>query len=139
MNELQAAIGLVGLKNLEDTIQSRKSRFYEYMQILNECPKIVIPEIKEDWRYNYAYFPIFLVEGIKIREKVFGELKKNHINSRKYWFPLINKHPYYSNGLDDTKVSQDLSESVLALPMGNDTDRKTINLITEIIKRTVDE
>jgi dTDP-4-amino-4,6-dideoxygalactose transaminase len=139
MNEFQAAIGLTGLKHIDETIRTRQNRYKRYERALREYPKVVIPEIKENWEYNYSYFPIFLNEGLERREWVFSELKRNKIHCRKYWYPLINKHPCYLKENDVTQVSQALSESVIALPMGNDVSKSSIDLITRIIKKAINE
>ena len=137
MNELQAAIGLAGLAKIEDTIQSRKKRYESYKIALIDCENIVIPEIRKDWNYNFSYFPIFFSEGLESREKVFKNLRDNSIYCRKYWYPLINKHPFYICENADISVAQGLSESVLALPMGNDVSPSTIDLVSKIIRKTV--
>ncbi len=137
MNELQAAIGLAGIANIDDTIQSRKNRYGSYKSALRGCEKIVIPEIRDHWNYNYSYFPIFFSEGLQTREKVFEDLQREGIHCRKYWYPLINKHALYLQDELEVPVAQGLSESVLALPMGNDVSLSTIDLISRSIRKTV--
>ena len=139
MNELQAAIGLAGIKYIEQTIQSRKARYQSYHKALSGLANIVIPELKKDWRYNFSYFPIFFNEGYEMREAIFGELKSNNIHCRKYWYPLLNKQPYYLSKNNDVQNAHELSESVLALPMGNDVSQSSIDFISQIIRQTINE
>jgi dTDP-4-amino-4,6-dideoxy-D-glucose transaminase len=139
MNELQAAIGLAGIKYIEQTIQTRKERYQSYHKALSGLTNIVIPELKKDWKYNFSYFPIFFNEGYEIRETIFSELKSNNIHCRKYWYPLINKQPYYLSKDNDVQNAQELSESVIALPMGNDVRQSSIDFISKIIRKTINE
>jgi len=139
MNELQAAIGLAGIKYIEQTIRSRKERYQLYLKALSGLANIDIPELKTDWRYNFSYFPIFLNEGYEMREAIFSELKSNNIHCRKYWYPLLNKQPCYLSKKNDAQNAHELSESVLALPMGNDVTQSSIDLITQIIKKAINE
>ena len=139
MNELQASIGLAGIKYLDQTIQSRKERYQLYCDNLSGLCQLFIPELKNEWKYNYSYFPIFFNEGHDIREAILSELKENNIHCRKYWFPLLNKHPYYSSIRNDVQNAQSLSESVLTLPMGNDVSQRSIKIISQIIRKIINE
>lgn len=139
MNEIQAAIGLTGIKNIEHTIQLRKKRYQIYTDSLSELKNLVIPALKNDWKYNYSYYPIFFSQGNKMRETIFKDLKKKNIHCRKYWYPLISDHTCYSNESYDIPNAQKLSGSVLALPMGNDVCEKSIEFISKIIRKALNE
>jgi dTDP-4-amino-4,6-dideoxygalactose transaminase len=139
MNEIQAAIGLTGIKNIEHTIQLRKKRYQIYTDCLNELKNLVIPALKNDWKYNYSYYPIFFSQGNKMRETVFTDLKKKNIHCRKYWYPLISDNACYSHESYDIPNAQKLSDSVLALPMGNDVCEKSIEFISKIIRKALNE
>ena len=139
MNEIQAAIGLTGIKNIEHTIQLRKKRYQIYTDSLSELKNLVIPALKNDWKYNYSYYPIFFSQGNKMRETIFKDLKKKNIYCRKYWYPLISDHTCYSNESYDVPNARKLSDSVLALPMGNDVSEKSIEFISKIIRKGLNE
>ena len=96
MSELNALIGLKIIKYIDEFINKRKLRYQLYYNLLSDEEHLSIPYIKDEWEYNYSYFPIFIRKGLKYREIIFNELVNNSIHCRKYWSPLITKHSQYS-------------------------------------------
>ena len=137
MSELNALIGLKGLKYIDESIKNRKFRYQLYCNLLSDVENLSIPNIKDEWEYNYSYFPIFIRKGNKHREIIFNELANNSIYCRKYWSPLITKHDIYSQNKYDLNNANELSNQVLALPMGNNVTVSIINFICSIIKRSI--
>lgn len=129
MNELLAAIGLVQLQHLDKNLEKRKKRHQLYRSQLEGNKNIETIPIPSETKYNYSYFPIYIKSGKRGRDAVFTRLKKDKIYCRKYWYPLIEKHPYYNEGLSFPNA-ECLADKVLSLPMGNDmTDTQVCKLV----------
>ncbi len=135
MNELESALGIIQLNYIDDIIRKRRIIYNLYLNELSSLKRLRIPTLSKGIEYNYAYFPIFFIEGSKLRDFVLNKLKEQKIFCRKYWSPLITDHKIYSDyNLNDYKNAKSLSRSVLCLPIYFDLKSKEINKIINIIK-----
>lgn len=140
MNEIQAAFGLATLKHIDNAITKRKIVANTYKELLKDISGVTFSSELSDINYNYSYFPILINEksyGIS-RDDLYHKLKNNNILSRRYFYPLITdfdfykKHDYSSKHL---KISKDISNRVICLPIHHSLNSHDIDFIIKIIKR----
>ena len=122
MNELNAAVGLLQLKYIDTSIEQRKAIDEAYREGLKDIPGIRCHTPPESMRSNYSYFPIFVEDDYPLtRDQLYGKLKANGINGRRYFYPLITEFPMYRNREDaasaDLPVAEDAAERVICLPI----------------------
>ncbi|MCY7361200.1 MAG: DegT/DnrJ/EryC1/StrS family aminotransferase [Ignavibacteria bacterium] len=128
-SEFHAAMGLCNLPGVNDIILKRKEINLLYRDFLKDFP-LEIPVIPEDIIYNYSYFPVFFSSEEKLLD-VKKLLTENEINTRRYFYPSLNKLPYLNTV--SCPVSEDIAERVLCLPVYTELEFKDIKLISEII------
>jgi dTDP-4-amino-4,6-dideoxygalactose transaminase len=140
MNEIQAAMGLLQLKYIDEVIEKRKRIAEQYRFNLKGIQGVKYLEDFTGVKHCYSYFPILInkEEFGKTRDSVFDELVKNNIYGRKYFYPLISQFPTY-RGLESSKtgsmeVAEKITEEVLCLPIYPDLKIETVNQICTIIK-----
>ena len=128
-SEFHAAMGLCNLPRVNDFILKRKEINLLYRDFLKNLP-LEIPVIPEDIIYNYSYFPVFFSSEEKLLT-VKKLLTENEINTRRYFYPSLNKLPYLNTV--SCPVSENIAERVLCLPVYTELEFKDIKLISEII------
>jgi dTDP-4-amino-4,6-dideoxygalactose transaminase len=140
MNEVQAAMGLLQLKYIDDLIERRKQIAEQYRDLLRNIEGISFMEDIPFVKHCYSYFPIFInkVKYGKTRDEVYEGLKKHNIYGRRYFYPLISQFPTY-HGLESAKsgripVAEKATQEVICLPIYPDLAEKDIELICRIIK-----
>jgi dTDP-4-amino-4,6-dideoxygalactose transaminase len=141
MNEFQAALGLLQLKYIDQSIQKRKQIAEYYRQHLFGVPGLSFFEDMPNVRHNYQYFPIVIDKRLfgKSRDDVYDALKKQNIYSRRYFYPLISQFPTY-RGLESAQpcnlpVAEDITQKILCLPIYPDLDLDiALNIVKEIKK-----
>jgi dTDP-4-amino-4,6-dideoxygalactose transaminase len=139
LNEFEAIMGILNLEKINEIIKRRREIYNLYIKRLQgldlEFQKLGIDESE----YNYSYFPLlFSTNGT--REKVFEKLKENGINTRKYFYPLINEFSYYKKyNNDDTPVALNISERILTLPLYPELKDYEVEYIAEIIRKTIND
>ena len=133
-SEFHAAMGLCVLKVIDKLIVSRKNVSEKYGELLN-LKNLVLPHINRDTKYNYAYYPI-VFESENVLLSVKDDLMKNGVNSRRYFYPSLNKLPYISNG-EACPVSEDVAKCVLSLPLYADLETENIEKISSIINKHI--
>ncbi len=139
MNELQAAYGLLQLKDFDIVIEKRKALTLQYKEGLRKLEGVNFLNEGDNVAYNYAYFPIFIDEkkcGFN-RDDVREVLKKENIFARRYFYPLISEFPLY-RGLAkeaELKIAYKVSREVICLPLYPDLSKEIVKLIIAKIKQ----
>lgn len=133
-SEFHAAMGLCVLKVIDKLINSRKEVSEKYDALLN-LKNLIRPAINKDTKYNYAYYPV-VFESEKVLLTVKEELLKNGVNSRRYFYPSLNKLPYVKNG-EACPVSEDIAGRVLSLPLYADLETENIEKISSVINKLI--
>lgn len=121
MNEFQAALGMLQLKYVDESIAARATIDANYREMLAEVPGIVCPQ-PPPIRWNHAYFPILVEPAFPLsRDELYERLKSEGIFSRRYFYPLISDFPMY-RGLESAApsrlpVARRMADRVLCLPI----------------------
>ncbi len=140
MNEIQAAMGLLQLKYIDQAIVKRKEITRQYREQLTGISGISFLEDQPGVKHCYAYFPIFLKEkeyGIS-RDQLYNKMKDHNIFGRRYFYPLISQFPTY-RGLVSAlpgkmPVAEQITGEVICLPIYPDLEMDVIQRITGIIR-----
>jgi dTDP-4-amino-4,6-dideoxygalactose transaminase len=133
MNELQAAMGLCVLDEMEENLSARAAVWNRYEQALGRALQLQAkPEALD---YNYAYFPVvFESEELTLRMAV--TLKENGVLARRYFYPSLESvAPLDSNVIQS--VSRDIASRILCLPIYADLCTDSQNIIIEIMKEVI--
>ncbi len=123
MSELNAAIGLLQLRHIDEAISARAAIAARYHQTLAGIEGITVPDDSTARRDNHAYFPI-LVDPARYgesRDALYERLKGAGIYSRRYFYPLLSNLPLYADlpGADPQSLPEAnaVAEAVLCLPI----------------------
>ena len=123
MNEVQAAMGLLQLKYIDENIEKRRQITLRYRAQLRNIPGISFLDDFPNIKHCYSYFPIFVDEkeyGLS-RDMLYTKLKQNNIFGRRYFYPLISQFPTYrgleSARSDRLRVAEEITLQVICLPL----------------------
>jgi len=140
MSEIQAAMGLLQLKHIDNVIEKRRIIDVYYRQALALVPGINCLTEPIDTQRNYAYFPIIVGPEYPLsRDDLYQKLRDQKIFCRRYFFPLISNMPMY-RGLSSAHPSNLpaatlIAKKILCLPIYSnlaEDDQETItNLISQ--------
>jgi len=139
MNEIQAAMGLLQLKYIDEVIEKREHIAAQYRQELNGLHGLTCPEYLNNIKHCYSYFPILINKEKygKSRDEVYEELKTHNIFGRRYFYPLISQFPSY-RGIESAQpgkmpVAERITEEIICLPIFPDLDTGIVTKICEIL------
>lgn len=123
MNEIQAALGLVVLKYIDEELRKRKVLYNTYKECLKSVEGVTcLDNDKPGIKNSYQYFVIRINEKAfgRSRDSVYDEMKKYNIFARKYFYPLCSDYTCYkqlpSAVADNLEVAVRISNEVLSLP-----------------------
>ena len=135
-SEFHAAMGLCNLPHIPEFIQKRKKIAEIYRVEMAKLP-LTFPLIPENLEYNYSYFPV-IFESEHSLLKVKASLEKESINTRRYFYPSLNKLPYLK-GMSTCSVSEKIAEQVLCLPMYEQLTQGEIEHVCKSIKKAFEK
>lgn len=140
MNEIQAAVGVLLIKQVEEEIEKRKVMTDLYRLLLKEVPGITTSSDIEGVTHNYAYFVIRVDKneyGLS-RDELFDKLADYNVIARKYFYPLCSNFQCYkdypSSSKNNLPVANKISDMVLSLPLHGRMLKSDVEKICSIIK-----
>jgi len=139
MNEIQASIGLLNLKSIDEEIQRRKEIYQLYQTLLQGVVGLRIMPLMEDVEYNYSYLPIFIEEDEfgASRDDLYYRLKNYEIYCRRYFYPLISTFAPYSSlpssKRGNLKNAYKVAQQVICLPIYPELSNQMIEYICKCI------
>jgi len=135
MSEINAAMGLLQLKYVDDAIQKRKRIYDIYHAELNHIDGIILPDFSTFTLSNYSYFPIIVESRFRLsRDELCQHMNAHNIFPRKYFYPMVSDFKPYKNFKTDCPVSKDRSEKILCLPIYPAMDDQDIERIVNSLK-----
>jgi dTDP-4-amino-4,6-dideoxygalactose transaminase len=134
MNELQAAMGLCVLDEMEENLTARADVWQRYQEALGNA--VQLQAKGHALSYNYAYFPVvFNSEEQAVR--VVAALKDNGVLARRYFYPSLESVERLEAKVNQP-VSKDIASRILCLPiyssMPTEILEKITGVVTEVIK-----
>ncbi len=139
MNELQAAMGMLQLTHVDESIESRKDIDLFYRKELRNVDGITIPAKPATERHNFSYFPILIEADFPLsRDALYEKLKSEGIYSRRYFYPLITDFPMYrelpSASFENLTTALDVTQKIICLPIYPTlTSNEQQRIITQIL------
>jgi dTDP-4-amino-4,6-dideoxygalactose transaminase len=139
MSELNAAIGLLQLKNVDEMIQKRKKIDGFYRKALDQVKGISCLGNAGESIENYSYFPVLVEDDYPInREQLYAKLKEQGVYARRYFYPLITDFPMYSNSesacVKNLPIATEIAKKVLCLPIYPYLEIEDVERVVKLIK-----
>ena len=138
MSEVNAAFGLLQLKQVDEAIVRRSQVDSLYRQRLAGVPGIKCVSAGNPIKHNYSYFPILVDQQYPLsRDELYQKLRSRNIYGRRYFYPLITEQPMYrslpSASRSNLPVASELAEQILCLPIYSNLDLEIAERIAELI------
>ena len=137
MTEMQAAIGLVQLKKLEEIVKRKRRNAKMLSDELSDIEEIKIPIEMNECKHVYCLYSIRVLKGS--RDKVMKMLDSAGIQTRIY-FPPVHKTPMmrkYGYKADSLKKTEEVANTILSLPSSPKLTEDDIAYISETIHKII--
>ena len=137
MNEVQAALGIVQLKRMDDINEKRIEAAKYYTKRLSEIEGIVTPYEAEDRTHLYHLYVIRVLKekfGID-RNDLFNNLSASGIGTSVHYTPL-HMLTFYKNlgyGKQSFPVAERISKEILSLPLFPTISKSQIDFVVKEI------
>jgi dTDP-4-amino-4,6-dideoxygalactose transaminase len=134
MNELEAAMGLAVLDEIEIILAKYRERSLLYDEILTD--KLIRQEIERAAEHNHSYFPICFPDTSAM-VKTLNCLSEKDVFPRRYFHPSLDTLPAYG-GESNCAISADIASRIICLPLYADLKIETVKDICSTINACVD-
>jgi len=142
LSELNAAVGMVQLKRIEDLLRRREGVANEYLKGLRKIEGVSALRLAiTTTRMSWFVYPVRFSAGIN-RDLVMSLLANRGIPSRPYFGP-IHLQPFYRKmfgyNLGDFPESEKAGSSILAMPFHTDMNPEEVALVCDSLADVIEE
>lgn len=117
MTNLQAALGLAQLEQLEGFIAHKHARWQQYKDALDGKNGYRILDFCEDGvRPNKWFYSLYLGDARRSRDEIIAALKEHHIQTRPVWALIHEQADYGKNEVYAIEKAQDYRARIVNLP-----------------------
>jgi dTDP-4-amino-4,6-dideoxygalactose transaminase len=143
MNEISAAMGLTGLKSLQEFVATNRRNYESYKRQLAGVPGIFLMEYDANDRPNYQYIVLEVSESeTQIhRDLILQCLHAENVLARRYFYPGCHRmepyRSYFPNARLLLRSTEEVGKRVLVLPTGSSVTEGDVKKICELIRLIV--
>lgn len=140
MTNLQAAVGVAQLEQLENFIKIKKDNYLYYKSLLKQIEGVHLMPFREDSRSNYWFYALVLEKEmyIKRRNELIYQLQESGIQTRAIWGLIHKQKPYqkaYSYKIEKAEYYYD---RVINLPCSSNLIKEEIRQVVEVLKNLLE-
>lgn len=138
MCDILSAVGLIQLRKLDKMNDLRRENAHYLNKNLENIEFIDIPVEMEKCKHVYQMYTI-KVKNID-RTKFISKLKEKGVMASVHFDPPVHLQPYYLNSgwkKDDLKVTGEVSQSIVTLPMFPHLTKDELNFMIDAIEKLI--
>lgn len=134
MTNLQAALGLAQLEQLEKFIEVKKKNYDLYKQLLEQTPGLTMLKFRGDIRSNYWFYGLKCSAEYKInRDDIIKYLSSKNIQSRPIWALINEQKPYLANQAYKIEKAKFYLKHVVNIPCSSNLSKDDVIYISDCL------
>jgi len=136
LTNLQAALGVAQLEQLEHFISVKKENYKLYKSnINNKIGGLKILDFREDIRPNYWFYSLYIMDlGKYSREKIIANLADDNIQTRPIWGLIHEQKPYIHHQAYMIEKAIDYHNRIVNLPCSSNLSADDVNKVINRIR-----
>lgn len=135
MTNIQAALGLAQLEQLEEFIQVKKENFNQYKNKLKDIQGLELLTFREDIRPNYWFYALIVDIDYKVGSfDLISELEKRNIQSRPIWDLIHQQIPYKDQQAYRIEKASNYLERVINIPCSSNLTADKVTYVTQCLE-----
>jgi perosamine synthetase len=139
LSEINAALGVVQTKRLDEFIAKRQRVAEMYFQHLAGHPELILPTIAPDTVNSWFVFVVRLATGYsrEERDRIIAGMQRHEVGCRDY-FPCIHLQPFYRQLFGykpgDFPIAEAVSSRTIALPFHNNLTQREVDFVCRTLE-----
>lgn len=140
MTNLQAAVGVAQLEQLEEFISVKKSNYERYEELMLDVEAIKLLPFSSQIRTNYWFYSAVIADDKRIkRDELIKRLSEANIQTRPIWGLIHEQRPYQGNQAYKIEKAIGYQQQVVNLPCSSNLSHQEVDYVVDTIKRIVKE
>lgn len=134
MTNLQAALGLAQLEQLEDFIKTKEANYHHYKDAIDKMDGLHVQDFRQGIRSNYWFYSVVFENDETGRDRLIEELKENHIQSRPIWGLISDQLPYEGSRTYELEKAPWYWKRVVNVPCSTNLTSEGVDKVLDVIK-----
>ncbi|MBR5648366.1 LegC family aminotransferase [Pseudobutyrivibrio sp.] len=134
MTNLQAALGLAQLEQLEDFIKTKTDNYNRYKEAIDKIDGLHVQDFRPGIRSNYWFYSVVFENDEEGRDRLIEELKENHIQSRPIWGLISDQLPYEGARTYDLVKAPWYWKRVVNVPCSTNLSPEGVDRVIDVIR-----
>lgn len=137
MNNIQAAVGIAQMEQLEEFIKTKEKNYKLYKDLLQDIKGITLLPFSPNCRPNYWFYSILIDKSLYglNRDELMEKLEKNGIQSRPVWGLVHLQEPYKECMNYKIEKANEYADTLLNIPCGSTLTQEQVKTVAAIIKK----
>ena len=135
MTNLQAALGLAQLEQLEDFIKRKKENYLHYERLIGNIEGLRILPFREGIRSNHWFYALYCDGETYDRDRMIAYLAENKIQSRPIWGLIHQQKPYEGSYAYKIEKAADYWRHVVNIPCSTSLTSEDVEHVAASIRR----
>lgn len=135
MTNIQAAMGLGQLEQLEGFIKTKGENYNLYKQAFESVDGLWVLDFRKDIRPNYWFYAVYCTKPFALnRDELISYLGEKKIQSRPIWGLISDQLPYLGSIEYNIEKAKDYLHHVINIPCSSNLDIKQAEYVIECVK-----
>jgi aminotransferase in exopolysaccharide biosynthesis len=130
MTNLQAALGLAQLEQLEQFIETKKENYFHYKKKIETIANLHLLDFRQDIRPNYWFYALYLEQPYPLnRDQMIPFLGSKNVQVRPIWGLIPDQPPYENNQVYEIECAKDYLEHVINIPCSSNLTTEDVDYV----------
>src|SRR5690625_1282478 len=132
MTNIQAALGLAQLEQLEEFISIKRNNYELYKKKFKSIQGLSLLPFKENIRSNYWFYAMYISEDYPLdRDELIKSLSNNNIQTRPIWDLISDQKPYRDNGIYKVQKARKFLKHIIYIPCSSNLTSKDVETVVD--------
>lgn len=140
MTNLQAALGLAQLEQLETFIQTKADNYKQYKEMIEEIPGVSILDFNKDIRSNHWFYALYVDENYPLnRDEIITYLSTKKVQVRPIWGLISEQKPYLGSQTYKIEKAKTYLKHVVNIPCSSNLSIDDVRYVVDCLKNAAKE
>ena len=136
MTNLQAALGVAQLEQLEDFIQTKTKNYQIYQEEIRKIEGLNLQDFNQGTRPNYWFYSLLIDQqtyGLG-RDELLQKLSENKIQTRPIWGLIHQQKPYQKSQAYKIEKASYYIDKILNIPCSSNLTEEEVRQVCQVLK-----
>lgn len=137
MTNLQAALGLAQLEQLETFIQTKVDNYKQYKEMIEEIPGLSILDFNKDIRSNHWFYALYVDENYPLnRDEIITYLSTKKVQVRPIWGLISEQKPYLGSQTYKIEKAKTYLKHIVNIPCSSNLSIDDVRYVVDCLKNS---